>query len=60
MPIKALQIYALNLMPKPDLELKPKYCDVIIKRYIGVTGKTDVRLLRDGEEIPVEDTGILD
>lgn len=41
------------------MELDPRYVDVIVRRYIGVTGKTDVRLLRDGEEIPVEDTGIM-
>lgn len=40
------------------MELDPKYVDVIVRRYIGVTGKTDVVLLRDGEEIPVEETGI--
>ena len=42
------------------MELDPRYVDVIVKRYIGVTGKTDVVLLRDGEQIPVENTGILD
>ena len=42
------------------MELDPHYVDVIVKRYIGVTGKTDVTLLRDGEEIPVEETRILD
>lgn len=41
------------------MELDPRYVDVIVKRYIGITGKTDVTLLRDGEEIPVENTGIL-
>ena len=41
------------------MELDPRYVDVIVKRYIGVTGKTDVTLLRDGEEIPVEETGIM-
>ena len=41
------------------MELDPRYVDVIVKRYIGVTGKTDVTLLRDGERIPVEDTGVL-
>ena len=41
------------------MELDPRYVDVIVKRYMGVTGKTDVVLLRDGEEIPVEDTGIM-
>ena len=41
------------------MELDPKYVDVIVKRYIGVTGKTDVFLLRDGEKIPVAETGIM-
>lgn len=42
------------------MELDPRYVDVIVKRYIGVTGKTDVVLLRGGDEIPVEKTGIMD
>lgn len=42
------------------MELDPRYVDVIVKRYIGVTGKTDVVLLRGGAEIPVEKTGIMD
>ena len=42
------------------MELDPRYVDVIVKRYIGVTGKTDVVLLRGGNEIPVEETGIMD
>ena len=42
------------------MELDPRYVDVIVRRYIGVTGKTDVVLLRNGEEIPLENTGILD
>ena len=42
------------------MELDPRYVDVIVKRYIGVTGKEDVYLLRDGEEIPVTETGIMD
>lgn len=41
------------------MELEPKYCDVIVRRYMQVTGKQDVVLVRDGEEIPVKDTGIL-
>ena len=40
-------------------ELDPKYCDVIVRRYMQVTGKQDVVLIRDGKEIPVADTGIL-
>jgi DNA modification methylase len=42
------------------VELEPKWCDTIVKRYIKVTGKKDVVLLRDGKEIPVEKTGIMD
>lgn len=32
------------------LELDPRFCDVIVRRYIRTTGKTDVRLIRDGKE----------
>lgn len=32
------------------MELDPKYCDVIVRRYIKTTGKTDIRLIRHGEE----------
>ena len=42
------------------MELDPKYCDVIVRRYMQVTGKTDVVLVRDGTEVPVEKTGIMD
>lgn len=41
------------------MELDPKYVDVIVRRYMQVTGKRDVVLVRDGEEIPVNKTGIL-
>lgn len=41
------------------MELDPKYVDVIVRRYLQVTGKKDAILLRDGKEIPVEETGIL-
>lgn len=41
------------------IELDPKFCDVIVKRYASVTEKTDIILVRNGKEIPVEDTGIL-
>ena len=35
------------------MELDPKYCDVIVRRYIKLVGAdSDVRLLRNGEEIP--------
>lgn len=42
------------------MELDPKYCDVIVKRYLNTTGKTDVTLLRDGEEVELHYTGILE
>lgn len=42
------------------VELEPKWCDVIVRRYAQVTGKTDITLIRDGESFPVEQTGILD
>ena len=41
------------------VELDPVYCDVIVRRYMQVTGKRDVVLVRGRKEIPVEDTGIL-
>jgi DNA modification methylase len=35
------------------MELDPKYCDVIIKRYIGLVGsEKDVFLVKDNEQIP--------
>ena len=37
-------------------ELDPKYCDVIIQRYINFKGSgDDVFLIRDGEKIPYEE-----
>lgn len=42
------------------MELDPRYADVIVKRYISTTGKTDVVLHRGGAEISVEETGIMD
>lgn len=42
------------------IELDPKFCDVIVKRYASVTGKNDITLVRNGKEIPVEKTGIMD
>lgn len=41
------------------VELEPRWCDTIVKRYMKVTGKADVVLIRNGKEIPVADTGIL-
>lgn len=42
------------------IELDPKFVDVIVRRYVQVTGKDDVTLIRDGVEIAIEDTGLLD
>lgn len=42
------------------IELDPKFCDVIVNRYMSVTDKRDVVLIRNGSEIPVEETGIID
>ena len=33
------------------IELDPKWCDVIVRRYIKTTGKSDVRLFRKGKEL---------
>ena len=34
------------------MELEPKYCDVIVRRYIRTTGNTtDIHLFREGKEI---------
>lgn len=41
------------------IELDPKFCDVIVRRYVQTTGKHDVTLTREGETIPVGETGIL-
>jgi len=34
------------------LEIEEHYCDVIVKRYLDFTGREDVTLVREGEEIP--------
>ena len=36
------------------MELEPKYCDVIVKRYIRTTGDKNVKCIRNGEELPRE------
>lgn len=42
------------------IELDPKFVDVIVKRYAATTDKKDITLVRNGREIPVERTGILE
>lgn len=42
------------------IELDPRFADVIVRRYVQTTGKRDVVLVRDGTEIPIEETGILE
>lgn len=41
------------------IELDPKFCDVIVHRYVQVTEKTDVILVRGGAEKPIKDTTVL-
>lgn len=36
-------------------EIDPRWCDVIVKRYIKATGKDDVRCIRDGVELGRDD-----
>ena len=37
------------------MEVEPKYCDVIVKRFLKTTGKrTGIRLIRNGEELDRE------
>ena len=36
------------------MEMEPRFCDVIVRRYIRTTEKTDVRLIRNGEEVSRE------
>lgn len=38
------------------IEIDPKFCDVIVKRYLQLTGKQDVFCLRHGMKIPVQET----
>jgi hypothetical protein len=37
------------------MELTPTFTDVIVKRYIRITGKTTVRCVRQGRELPREE-----
>ncbi len=34
-------------------ELEPQYCDAIVRRYLEVSGNTDVVCVRDGKEVPI-------
>ena len=37
------------------MELEPKWCDVIVKRYIKATGSNNVKCIRNGERLPREE-----
>lgn len=41
--------------PSYIMELTPAFTDVIVKRYIRITGKTNVRCVRQGQELPREE-----
>ena len=41
------------------IELDPKFCDVIVRRYAASTGKNDITLLRSGTVIPGDQVDIL-
>jgi DNA modification methylase len=49
-------LIACEKMGQPSylMELTPAFTDVIVKRYIRTTGKTDVRCVRQGKELPRE------
>lgn len=34
------------------MELDPRYCDAIVKRYIALVGDEEVKVIRDGQTIP--------
>lgn len=38
------------------MELDPKYCDVIVTRYLRLNGNNTVTVIRDGKEIPFDGT----
>ena len=41
------------------MELDPKYCDVIVKRYLALTGSEEgIFLERDGQRMPLGDTAM--
>ena len=37
------------------IEMDPRYADVIVKRYYMTTGKDDIKLIRNGREVPKEE-----
>ena len=37
------------------MELTPAYTDVIVKRYIRITGDTNIKCIRQGQEVPISD-----
>ena len=41
--------------PSYIMELTPAFTDVIVKRYIRITGKTTVRCVRQDRELPREE-----
>ena len=36
------------------MELDPRYCDAIVKRYVRTTGRKDISCVRQGQELPPE------
>lgn len=36
------------------MELDPRYCDAIVKRYVRTTGRRDISCVRQGQELPPE------
>ena len=37
------------------MELTPAYTDVIVKRYIRMTGDKQIKCIRQGQELPLEE-----
>ena len=37
------------------IEMDPRYADVIVRRYYMTTGKDDIKLIRNGKEVPKEE-----
>ena len=40
------------------MELDPKYASAIVRRFVASYGTDDVRVIRDGEELPCNDVYI--